>query len=175
MTHTQLTHPPPAAISFVPLTAPGVVDACAAIMLSSEPWSTLQFSPQACVSALTQAGCEGHAIHVGGRLCGFVVYRQQGPFSGFIQLLGVAADWRNQQLGAQLLAFAEERIFAVRPNVFLCVSSFNHDAKRFYLRHGYQEIGEISDYLVIGCSELLMRKTRGPIRGYLPTTLQTPV
>lgn len=47
------------------------------------------------------------------------------------------------------------------PNVFLCVSSFNPDARRPYQRLGYEYIGELKDFIVTGHSELIYRKTRG--------------
>ena len=70
---------------------------------------------------------------------------------------------RKQGIGSKLMAFAEERIFREAPNVFLCVSSFNKEAQRFYIRLGYEQIGELKDYVVKGHSELLMRKTTGPL------------
>jgi len=60
------------------------------------------------------------------------------------------------------MGFAEERILRQSPNVFLCVSSFNHRAQTFYERLGYQRVGELPDFLVQGQAEILMRKTRGP-------------
>jgi ribosomal protein S18 acetylase RimI-like enzyme len=62
--------------------------------------------------------------------------------------------------------FAERRILQVSPNVFMCVSSFNHGARRLYQRLGYQVIGELPDYLVRGHSEILLRKTTGPLAGF---------
>jgi ribosomal protein S18 acetylase RimI-like enzyme len=62
-----------------------------------------------------------------------------------------------------MLSFAEERILATVPNVFLCVSSFNEGAKRLYRRLGYEVIGELRDYVVEGHSEILLRKTTGPL------------
>jgi ribosomal protein S18 acetylase RimI-like enzyme len=44
----------------------------------------------------------------------------------------------------------------------MCVSSFNGDALRLYLRLGYEVIGELKDYLVRGHSEILLRKSKGP-------------
>jgi ribosomal protein S18 acetylase RimI-like enzyme len=83
-----------------------------------------------------------------------------------VRAICVAPGLRRHGWGARLLAFAEERIFREAPNVFLCVSSFNLDAQRFYARLGYEPVGELRDYLVAGLGEILMRKTRGPIRGY---------
>ena len=68
--------------------------------------------------------------------------------------------------GYALLSFAEERIFAVSPNVFLCVSAFNPRARQLYERRGFRHVGTLSDYIVAGIDEHLMRKTIGPIDGY---------
>ena len=78
------------------------------------------------------------------------------------------ADARGQGLGTRLVEFAEKRIFRDTPNVFLCVSSFNPRARALYERLGYERIGELKNYLIDGASELLMRKTIGPIRGRGP-------
>ena len=89
----------------------------------------------------------------------------QGPFVGYLQTICIVPGLRGQGLGARLVAFAEERIFREHPNVFLCVSSFNVNARRLYERLGYAVVGELTDYLMAGCSEILMRKTRGPLLG----------
>ena len=97
------------------------------------------------------------------RLVGFVVLCMEGAFVGYIQTLCVATDCRGQGIGSGLIAFAEKRIFAQTPNVFICVSSFNTAAKRLYLRLGYEIVGELRDYVVAGHSEILLRKTIGPL------------
>jgi ribosomal protein S18 acetylase RimI-like enzyme len=76
--------------------------------------------------------------------------------------------WRNRGIGAKLIRHVEQRVFRQHPNVFLCVSSFNRGAQRFYKRMGFKRVGEIPDYIVKGHSEYLVRKTRGPINGYRP-------
>jgi ribosomal protein S18 acetylase RimI-like enzyme len=89
-----------------------------------------------------------------------------GTLAGYIQTICVAPEYRTSGIGRQLMAQAETRIFRETPNAFLMVSDFNAEARRFYERLGYRAIGEIPEYLVAGRSEILMRKTRGPIRGY---------
>ena len=64
------------------------------------------------------------------------------------------------------MGFAEQRILQVSPNVFMCVSSFNQSARRLYERLGYEVIGELTDYIVQGHSEFLLRKTLGPLTGF---------
>jgi ribosomal protein S18 acetylase RimI-like enzyme len=60
---------------------------------------------------------------------------------------------------------AETDIFGHGPNVFLLVSAGNTRARRFYERRGYKRIGEIPDYIQRGTTEVLYRKTLGPIQG----------
>ena len=90
----------------------------------------------------------------------------KGAFVGYIQTVCVAPECRGRGIGTLLVRFAEERVFRDTPNVFLCVSSFNADARRLYERLGYALVGELTDYLVRGHAELLMRKTLGPLTGF---------
>jgi len=50
-------------------------------------------------------------------------------------------------------------------NVFLCVSSFNQGALRFYEREGYEKVGELRGYIIPEHSEFIMRKRQGPLIG----------
>jgi ribosomal-protein-alanine N-acetyltransferase len=101
--------------------------------------------------------------HVNGRLAGFLLLNLQGTFAGYIQTVGMAPEFRGQGYGKRLIAFAEQRILRDHQNVFLCVSSFNQTARRLYARLGYREVGELTDFLVAGHSEFLLRKTIGPL------------
>jgi len=131
-------------------------------MASSEPWVTLQRDLAAALAQLGDPQKELYVAERDGRRLGFVLIDMRGPFIGYIQSLGVSAEFRNHRIGAALLRFAEERIFEEQPNVFLCVSSFNPDAQRFYAKHGYERIGELSDFIIPGAAELLLRKSVGP-------------
>ena len=50
--------------------------------------------------------------------------------------------------------------------MFICVSSFNPGAQRFYRSLGYETIGELKDFVVRGHSEILLRKTIAPWREF---------
>ena len=76
--------------------------------------------------------------------------------------------WRGRGLGSALIAFAERRILRDKPNVFICVSSFNARARRLYERMGYEVVGELKDFVVRGHSEFLLRKTTGPLAEHVP-------
>lgn len=144
------------------------IEACARLMAASDPWLTLGISYDACKRMLSDASRETWAAAVDGNLAGCCVLLMQGPFKGYIQSIMIAPEMRSQGVGAQLLAFIEERVFTETPNMFLCVSSFNQRAQQFYTRAGYETIGVLKDFLVSGHDEILMRKSLGPLRAYRP-------
>ena len=65
-----------------------------------------------------------------------------------------------------MLQFCERRILAISPNVFICVSSFNKGAIKLYYETGFKLVGELTDFIKEGFTELLLRKSAGPILGY---------
>ncbi len=135
-------------------------------MSSSEPWITLRRGCDHALHALTNPAREILVALVADVLSGFIVINMGGPFPGYIQTICVFPECRHRGVGRALIKFAEKRIFRETPNVFLCVSSFNTDAQRFYEQLGYKRVGEIEDYVVEGHSEFLLRKTLGPLADY---------
>jgi ribosomal-protein-alanine N-acetyltransferase len=133
------------------------------MMSSSEPWLTLGRTYEQCVKILTSPTREVYVGAIDGRVVGFAVLIMQGAFVGFIQSLAVDRDLRGRGIGEALMRFAEGRILRDTPNVFLCVSSFNHRAMRFYRRLGYEAVGELRDMIIRGHDEILMRKTTVPL------------
>jgi len=131
-------------------------------MAASEPWRTLGRGVEASRRIIDDPTREVYIAEDAEGLAGFMILCMVGAFVGYIQTVCVAPDRRGHGVGSRLVAFAEERIAPVSPNVFLCVSSFNHDARRLYERLGYEHVGELRDYLIAGASELLYRKSRGP-------------
>jgi len=137
--------------------------ACARLMASSEPWITLRRDDAATMRNLHHPAVEVYVAEEDDTVIGFIVLTMQGPFRGYIATVGVVPERRGQGLGTRLVRFAEKRILRQAPNVFLCVSSFNTRAQRFYHRLGYERIGELRDFIVPGHAEILMRKTVGPL------------
>lgn len=157
---TQL--PVPAGLLIGPLEGEAQEHACAQLMAINDPWKTLGMDLNATLRSVRAPGRERYVAYQDGQFAGFLILNFQGPFPGYIQLIGVATRFRGLGLGAAIVAFAEERVFRDHQNVFLCVSSFNLRARRFYASLGYHEVGELSDFLVHGHSEFLLRKTIGP-------------
>ena len=151
---------------FRPLRNASEAGDCARMMARSEPWITLGRGYHAAYKLLTDPAKEVTIADLEGEIAGCIVITMQGAFVGYIQSICVAERWRGQGIGTRLLAHAEQRIFRDAPNVFLCVSSFNAGAQRLYRRLGYRLVGELTDYVVAGHSELLLRKTIAPLAGY---------
>jgi ribosomal protein S18 acetylase RimI-like enzyme len=152
------------AIDIHPLATEEEARRCASMMCSTEPWITIGRNFDESLTLVQDPTREVYVAYVDGEVQGFVILNMNGAFVGYIQAVCVDSDARGNGLGTRLVRFAEQRIFSESPNVFLCVSSFNPRARELYERLGYEFIGELKDYLVRGHSELLMRKTIGPIR-----------
>jgi len=139
------------------------IEICARMMADLEPWITLRRDYEASVATLSVTTKEVYLAMIEEQIVGFTILNMKGGFIGYVQTLCVAPDWRNKGVGSELMSFVERRIFKETPNVFICVSSFNPKALRLYQRLGYEEIGELKDYIITGHSEILLRKTISPL------------
>ncbi|MBI4351789.1 MAG: GNAT family N-acetyltransferase [Elusimicrobia bacterium] len=137
--------------------------AAAALMAASDPWLKLGLGPAHCLKSLNVPFRETYVTKAAGKISGLVTITMYGTFKGYIQSLFVAEGFRGEGLGGKLLAFAEKKVLARSPNVFLCVSSFNTGALRFYRRLGYKKAGLLKDFVRKGSDEILLRKTTGPL------------
>jgi ribosomal protein S18 acetylase RimI-like enzyme len=151
-----------------PLAGDAEAAACARMMAGSEPWVTLGRSYERSLEIVRDPTREVSVAVEDDMLLGFVIVCMAGPFVGYIQTVAVAPEARGRGLGTSLVEHAERRIFRESPNSFLCVSTFNPDARRLYERLGYVVVGELTDYLVPGHGETLLRKTRGPWSTFAP-------
>ena len=136
---------------------------CAEMITGSEPWITLGVTCDQTMMSLNDPLHEVFIAYVQEEIVGVVVAQLKGAFSGYIKTIIVKTGWRDRHIGKIIMEFIEKGLFANSPNVFLCVSSFNLAAQKFYVKLGYKEVGVLKDYIVAGYDEILMRKTTGPI------------
>jgi len=141
---------------------------CAALMESSEPWLSMGISYEECLAPFAKAENTAFVLQWNGELLGFVILQEQGSFKGYIKTLCVSEEYRGRGYGTMLLQFCEKRILGYSPNLFICVSALNTGALKLYTRFGFELVGELPNFVKQGFTELLMRKTAGPISGYLP-------
>jgi [ribosomal protein S18]-alanine N-acetyltransferase len=156
----------PSALHIGELTAALDLHSMAEELAASDPWLTLGRNAKQCLALLNDSSKGRYAAFRGDDFVGFLILNFRGAFVGYLQTLFVAPAYRGSGVGTALVEFAEARIFSDHPNVFLCVSAFNAGARRLYARLGYRVVGELTDFLTPGQSELLLRKTRGAIGSY---------
>ena len=154
--------------SFNRLSGAAEAQACAHMMTESEPWLTLGRSYADSLRIVQDPTREVYVARDAEGLAGFLILCMTGAFVGYIQTICIHPARRGRGLGTSLVEFAERRILEESPNVFMCVSSFNRDARRLYERLGYRVVGELTDYIVPGHSEILLRKTVGPLTTFSP-------
>lgn len=141
------------------------------VMAASDPWKTLGRTEADCLTALQDPRCDVIVADDLGRPAGFAVVDPRGlAGSPYLRLIAVAQACRSRGVGTALLRHVEARFGEPAGNLFLCVSSFNPRARALYEREGFAYVGELSDYLVAGEAEIIMRKVfRRPTRRRLPT------
>ena len=143
---------------------------CAAIVHASPLWArygiTTAEAARGAFEDILAGTCLGMVAEDAGRVVGFVVYALAGTFvhSGYVRSVAVASDAQHKGVGGRLMDAAEAAILEGGPNVFLLVSEWNTRAQRFYERRGYRRIGDVPDYVRVGITEVLYRKTLGPIQ-----------
>jgi ribosomal-protein-alanine N-acetyltransferase len=142
--------------------------ACAGIMVATDPWITLGLDYDACLKAFDGPFREVYVLKKEGEIIGFVIIQPQGTFKGYIQTIAINEAYRGAGYGTQLLQFCEDKILQYSPNIFICVSSFNQGAIQLYTKFGFELMGELKDFVKKGFTELLLRKTVGPVVGYRP-------
>ena len=139
------------------------ISACAKIVGSTPLWKRYGFTTARCATRLRRSLQTKDLL-----LCavlekevlGFAWVLKNGAFgrSPYLRLLAVSARHRGSGVGRALLHAAE----SIRNgDLFLMVSDFNKDARRFYKREGYVEIGPLPDFALKGITEILMRKQAG--------------
>ena len=136
---------------------------CAEMMAASEPWITLGRTADVALRLIGDPNKEVYVAVDDRGVAGFIIIDMRGTFAAYLQSICVRPDCRGQGVGARLMAFLERRAAQSGPNVFLCVSSFNARAQQFYARLGYERVGILTNFVVQGHDEILLRKTSGPL------------
>jgi ribosomal protein S18 acetylase RimI-like enzyme len=129
------------------------------LLAGTDPWITLGVSREQCLRNCQDPEFEVYIAHAGTEPCGVMILDPRGlAGSPYIKSVAVAESFRGFHVGAKLLEFTEDICRKRSRHLFLCVSSFNSDAQRFYKNHGFAVVGELSDYIIKGASETIMHK-----------------
>jgi ribosomal-protein-alanine N-acetyltransferase len=136
------------------------IELCRRLILGTDPWITLMYD-ESDVEAIVRAARSDHLLlaRLGDQTVGFALSAPGVLLGEYLKILAVDDAYRAHGIGRQLMDALEARAFRQWPNVYLCVSDFNHGARRFYQRLGYEDVGLLKDLLLPGKGEVLMRKS----------------
>ena len=91
---------------------------------------------------------------------GFTYIIPKGAFHSFpyLHIIAVKEEYRNRGIGKALLDYSERIAYEMADKFFLVVADYNPDAKRFYERNGYRQVGVIPNLYRPGVTEYMMEK-----------------
>lgn len=140
--------------------APSAADVLGRGASTIDPWAHYGFGASRIAAALKNSG-DGtirYQIECGAELAGAVIILSPWLAGPYLQMLAIMPAYQNRGVGSAVLAWFESEARDHFRNLWLCVSSFNVHAQRFYRMHGYQRIATLEGLLRDGDDELLMRK-----------------
>jgi len=134
-------------------------DLAAHLLASSEPWITLSITEEQCRNNCHDSEYQLYMANTNGKPTGIILLDPRGiAGSPYIKAIAVYSEFRGQVIGTKLLSFAEDHFRTKSRHIFICVSSFNHRARKLYEKFGFRAVGELKDYIIEGASEILMHK-----------------
>jgi diamine N-acetyltransferase len=144
-------------VALVPESCPGLAAKIAAI----EPWSAMNYSAEALARFLAtpDSGAARYLIEVEGAAAGAMSVRSPWLKGPYLELLALLPPFQRRGLGATLMAwFEREALTHGARKLWVCASSFNGGALRFYGRHGFAPAAALQGLVAEGYDEVLLRK-----------------
>jgi GNAT superfamily N-acetyltransferase len=144
--------------------APLSPSACASLataIVAIPPWSVMAYPAErlAAFLAAPDGGARRHCIEVEDKQAGVVLVRDPWLKGPYLELLALLPPFQNQGIGSGILAWLErEALVQAARNLWVCASSFNARALRFYERHGFAPAAVLPGLVADGFDEILLRK-----------------
>jgi ribosomal protein S18 acetylase RimI-like enzyme len=133
----------------------------AAAIVAMEPWSVMDYPADRLSKYLAEpdGGVTRCQIEVDGEKAGVISVRYPWLKGPYLELLALLPSFQNRGVGGTLLArFEHEAVSREARNLFVCASSFNENALRFYRRHGFRDVAVLPGLVAEGYDEILLRK-----------------
>ena len=145
----------------------------AAILAGSDPWLTLGYGADALARGLqlTHPDLTRYLAVRNGAIQGLVGVRYPWLRGAYIELFAVLPSAQGQGVGRAVLTFLERTYRGRTANLWLLVSGFNAGARAFYEKQGFRPVGLLTDLVIAGQDEVLMRKV---IQTHSTAAPQTP-
>ena len=131
----------------------------ASLLANNDPWIRLGVKQEQLLITCHDPEYQLFIAHLNDIPCGVLILDPQGiAGSPYIKAIAVATGNRSSGIGAKMVSYAESLFSKQSKHLFLCVSSFNERARKFYSMLGYTKVGEFQNYIIQGESEILMYK-----------------
>lgn len=145
----------------------GDVSAIAARLAGIDPWARVGRPAAAFERLMTRESPGAHrfALRRDGRPIGYLSLRWPFMRGAYIETIGIFPEAQGQGLAARIVAWIGAEVALEAANIWLSVTEWNTPARAAYAALGFVEIGPIPDLVVVGQTELFMRKPLGPPLG----------
>jgi ribosomal protein S18 acetylase RimI-like enzyme len=133
----------------------------AAAIVAMEPWSVMNYPADRLNEFLVtpDGGVTRCLIEIGGEKAGVIAVRYPWLKGPYLELLALLPPFQGKGIGGTLFArFEREAAAREARNLFVCASSFNERALRFYRRHGFRDLAVLPGLVAEGYDEILLRK-----------------
>jgi GNAT superfamily N-acetyltransferase len=149
--------PPARLVELVPASC----DRLAAKIAAIAPWSVMDYPADGLARFLTapDKGVSRYLIEVDGVEAGAMAVRFPWFKGPYLELLALLPPFQGNGLGAKMMAWFEGHALELGArNLWVCASSFNEGALRFYARHGFRAAASLPGLVADGYDEILLRK-----------------
>jgi ribosomal protein S18 acetylase RimI-like enzyme len=133
----------------------------AAGIAAMEPWSVMNYPAEQLAAFLAgeDSGATRYLVRVNESDAGAVSVRHPWLKGPYLELLALLPQAQAQGIGSHIMAWFERTALEHRArNLWVCASSFNARALRFYERHGYRRAATLPGLVADGYDEILLRK-----------------
>jgi GNAT superfamily N-acetyltransferase len=133
----------------------------AAAIVAMPPWSVMNYPADAMARFLAAVnGCVSrYAVEIDGTQMGAVSVRTPWLKGPYLELLALLPTAQGRGIGSAILGWFERQALQHGArNLWVCASSFNTRALRFYERHGFEQAVSLPGLVVDGYDEILLRK-----------------
>ena len=135
---------------------------CKAALCQSTLGEKYFSSPGSAENAILEGIRQGnlYVALIGEACIGFTYIIPKGAFHSFpyLHIIAIKEEFRDPGVGKALLGFSKRIASEMADKRFLVVADYNPDAKRFYERNDYRQVGEIPGLYRPGITEYLMAK-----------------
>ncbi len=140
--------------------SPPHAETIGAILASIDPWLRNNRTTEAMAARFRDPdpGVARFAVMRGSEVVGGVIIRFPVIRGAYLETLGLAASARGTGIGRAIIDWMGREIEGRAQNLWLCVTEWNTDARRFYAANGFAAVAPLHGLVMEDQVEIFMRK-----------------